>query len=130
MRVNNPVARAYLRVCPRMEPACGSVTPLGDSTRVNKKIQNHIVVYVHVNTRAVIEGGEQIWQQAAFVRTRTSKQDVQVHIYNSTSIPMATFDMPTSIEQNSLIVLQEQSRYPSQSFLEARVSAAQVFMYS
>ena len=38
LRVNRPVARVYRGVCPRMEPACGSVTSLGDSIMANRTI--------------------------------------------------------------------------------------------
>ena len=43
---------------------------------------------------------------------------------------MSTRTEESIIERNSLIVLQEQILYPVQSFLEARVSAAQVLIYS
>ena len=53
-----------------------------------------------------------------------------MYMYSSTSIPTdGKFHVLTSTEQsiivrNSLIVLQEQTRYPVQSFVQARVSAA------
>lgn len=47
LRADRKVGRAYLAARPRMGPACGAVTPLGDSTRVNRTIRYNHVCYVH-----------------------------------------------------------------------------------
>ena len=52
-----PVARTYLVVCPRIEPACGSETPLGDSTRVKRPI--FYIIIMCTETRALKEGRRQ-----------------------------------------------------------------------
>ena len=75
-------------------------------------------------------------KKIAFVRIRRSKQDVHVQQHFEYTQAWSSFVLvcvPKGTEQsvivrNSLIVMQEQSRFPVQLFLKARVSAAQVLM--
>ena len=69
-----------------MEPACGSVTPLGDSTRV---IRTVLYNHAHGNHKALKEGGRNL-TASSFCTISHEKTRC-----TSTTIPIIKFHMPT-----------------------------------
>ena len=74
-----------------------------------------------VTRRAIIK-----YARTVYRRLESTSRD----LVPSVSQPLENIQHSSVIVRNSLIVLQEQSRYPVHSFLEARVVASQVLMYS
>ena len=73
----SPVAIVYLGVCPRMEPACGSETPLGDSTRVSRTILYNHVHGNHTVMNSIYSIGpflhRCLWEQKVAKKVKVSK---------------------------------------------------------